>query len=338
MALEQFIAESALDAVQQIRAKLGPDAVVVNVRQLPTRWFQKSRIEVLAHVPEPATEPATITSADQLTDVLPAPVLPAINPYERAQKEISHVTGKKTGGAAALLESLGLLPVYAEKVLERVTGSQPPWLADELKNLRAALVATWNTNADIAGGRLHVFVGAPGSGKSTALCKWLTLSVLLENRTARVWRLDGTTANTSEALSVHGDVLGVPVERSWTSESWSEELGFVDLPGVNWSDAEAVTKLARHVDELGAAHVHLVLNGAYESSVLLAQVRAFSVLPITDLIVTHLDEESRWGKLWNLMLGTNLPVRFLSTGQNIPGDFLAASVERVLEKIFPVKS
>ena len=30
-----FIADSAADAVAQIRAKLGPDAVVVNVRQLP---------------------------------------------------------------------------------------------------------------------------------------------------------------------------------------------------------------------------------------------------------------------------------------------------------------
>jgi flagellar biosynthesis GTPase FlhF len=54
---------------------------------------------------------------------------------------------------------------------------------------------------------------------------------------------------------------------------------------------------------------------------LLAQIRAFSSLPIEDLILTHLDEEPRWGKIWNIVLGTNYPVRYLSAAQNVPGDF-----------------
>jgi flagellar biosynthesis GTPase FlhF len=67
-------------------------------------------------------------------------------------------------------------------------------------------------------------------------------------------------------------------------------------------------------------------------------VRAFSKLPITDLIVTHLDEETRWGKVWNLALGTNFPVHFLSSGQNIPGDFIAASAEQLFSRQFPNKT
>ena len=34
----------------------------------------------------------------------------------------------------------------------------------------------------------HVFVGPPGSGKTTVLCKWLTLAVLTEGRFAFVVR------------------------------------------------------------------------------------------------------------------------------------------------------
>jgi flagellar biosynthesis protein FlhF len=113
---------------------------------------------------------------------------------------------------------------------------------------------------------------------------------------------------------------------------------FVDLPGVNHSDANAVAQLAQRIAALPDAQVHLVVNGAYETSSLLTQVRAFSKLPITDLIVTHLDEESRWGKVWNLALGTNCPVRHLSSGQNIPGDFLAASAEQLFSRQFPRKS
>jgi flagellar biosynthesis protein FlhF len=81
--------------------------------------------------------------------------------------------------------------------------------------------------------------------------------------------------------------------------------------------------------------MHLVLNGAYDIKVLLAQVRAFSALPLEDLIISHLDEEPHWGKLWNLTLGAGLPIRHLSAGQNIPGEFWEASAERIFARQFP---
>jgi flagellar biosynthesis GTPase FlhF len=58
-----FMAVSAEEAVAQIREKLGPEAVVLNVRRLPlnglARLWQKPMIEVLAYVPDsPAPAPA----------------------------------------------------------------------------------------------------------------------------------------------------------------------------------------------------------------------------------------------------------------------------------------
>jgi flagellar biosynthesis GTPase FlhF len=163
----------------------------------------------------------------------------------------------------------------------------------------------------------------------------MTNAVLLENRAARVWRLDGLSANTSEALNVHCEILGVPLHRCPASlETNPAELLFVDLPGVNATDSAGLAHLKLILTGIGKAEVHLVLNGSYESSLQLAQVRCFSELPIHDLIVTHLDEETRWGKIWNLVLGTNYSIRALSAGQNIPGDFLKASAEEILKTQF----
>jgi flagellar biosynthesis GTPase FlhF len=69
--------------------------------------------------------------------------------------------------------------------------------------------------------------------------------------------------------------------------------------------------------------------------VLLAQVRAFSALPIDDLILTHLDEEPNWGKIWNLALGAGYAILYFSSGQNIPGDFAEATAEKILARQFP---
>jgi flagellar biosynthesis protein FlhF len=194
--------------------------------------------------------------------------------------------------------------------------------------------------------RPHVFIGPPGSGKTTALCKWLTLTALLEERAARVWRLDGATANTADFLAIHCEMLGVPLERFWTSEVSSQQsvvsspqptdhdLQFVDLPGVEIADAVALTALCDQLAALPSPRVHLVLNAAYETSALLAQWRAFEHCQPEDLIFTHLDEEARRVKLWNFVFGTNCSLRFLCAGQKIPGEFRSASPEF----LFPVKS
>jgi flagellar biosynthesis protein FlhF len=241
-----------------------------------------------------------------------------------------------------LLEESGLLPLQAERVVEELRsryGDRPPEaMAEEIRLAHLFLTQAWRPSRERLSGT-HVFIGAPGSGKTTALCKWLAQTVLVENRTAAVWRLDGHVANMAESLSVFGEILGVPVERSAPANGEVPEADvlFVDWPGVNPGDAAALKQLAQRLREWPEPQVHLVLNAAYELPHWLAQLRAFAALGISDVIATHLDEESRWGKLWNLVLGTNCTVRFLSAGQNIPGEFVPASAERILARQFPRK-
>jgi len=68
-------------------------------------------------------------------------------------------------------------------------------------------------------------------------------------------------------------------------------------------------------------HIHLVLNAAYETTLLFEQFNAFAPLMPEDLIFTHLDEEHRRVKLWNFVLGTNCSLGWLGGGQKIPGEF-----------------
>ena len=160
--------------------------------------------------------------------------------------------------------------------------------------------------------------------------------VLVDAKAASVWRLDGAVANTAELLSVYCEILGVPLERAWSAPPKADaaEVQFIDLPGVDWRSQEAVRQLGEQVRQYRATHIHLVLHAGYEISLLMAQARAFATLPVDDIIVTHLDEETRWGKLWNLVIGTNCSIRFLSAGQNIPGEFFAATAERILSRQF----
>lgn len=371
MQVHTFIAESAADAVAQIRAQLGPQAVVVNVRPLPaegiSRLWQKRKIEVLAYLPEEST-PSSPAPTDALAELrqelvairqkvegkapLEAPVT-GVTSAEQVLRELRReeapaAAPEMTSGVwriGSFLETSGLLPMHAHRVLESLRSRHgdavPVSLGRELDLAGEYLRDCWNRNKPLQGLErgAHVLIGPPGAGKTVCLCKWLAQSILVDNRPASVWRLDGRTANTAEALSVYGEILGVTVERSVPAERPADpdELVFIDLPGVDWNDPAALSQLKQQLEELPRARVHLVLNAAYESPVFLAQARAFASLPVADVIFTHLDEELRWGKVWNLVLGTNFSISYLSAGQNIPGAWIPASPEQVFSRQFPRK-
>jgi flagellar biosynthesis GTPase FlhF len=178
--------------------------------------------------------------------------------------------------------------------------------------------------------RPHVFIGPPGVGKTTLLCKWMAFSVLNESRTAKVWRLDGANANTAEFLNIYGEMLAVSVERFWGAAPPVADLCLIDLPGVSAFDTDGLHALKDQLATLPAPRIHLVLNASYDTVVLNEQFSAFSRFQPEDVSLCHLDEEKRQGKLTDFLLGTNCCVRFLSTGQKIPGDFVVADeVNRV---------
>ena len=269
------------------------------------------------------------------TAVAPAPPeeIAPLEPF--IPKSISYPGQWQVG---PILEATGLLPRNALRLMERLCAEHgevgPEAISEQLERVASVLKGEWlipPPNPVRGGPEVHVLVGPPGSGKTTALCKWLAQLVLVEGRSVAVFRLDGATANTGEFLSVHAEVLGVPVQRSlvpdWRS---SADIVLIDLPGVSYLDRPSMQTLRAQWQELRPTHVHLVLNAAYDASLLLAQARSFAWMQPTDWWATHLDEEPRWGKLWNGVMGTNCPLSWLSVGQNIPGLFQKADPDRLI--------
>ena len=366
MKLVTIVAASASEALAEVHRQLGPEAVVVNVRKTPapglSRIWRQPQIEVQATLPNPPPKPPNKKLADLTRNLeklkqqrassafaaasKPRPAADAVPRKEIPAGQIKESEGQRTVdhreelGLGKMLENLGILPLHAQWLVDQVHARQSidsrKSLREQFVSVQEILVEHWSRLAEgrgIGTSRTRVLVGTSGVGKTTCLCKWLTQDVLLQNRTARVWRLDGSTANTAEFLSIHGEILGVSVDRVWPPEPGAEavQLQFVDLPGVSAENQESINALAEQIEMFQPAQVLLVLNSAYDFSHLVAHARAFACLPLDGLILTHLDEDRRWSKFWNLLLGTGLPVLYLSGGQNIPGDFVAASPQTLFD-------
>jgi flagellar biosynthesis protein FlhF len=325
MKLLSVVADDAGAALEQIRKQLGPQAVVLGTRPFKgkTRFWRRSKLEVLA------------CSQDQN----PAPICP---PQESISWNGSCESPASGPGASprrwpsiSWLESMGLQKSCADRLeaclsadlTEKARSPEEEWSA-----VTEALLGFWRPPPALqpGDGRPHVFMGPPGSGKTTALCKWLAQMVLMEGRSAVVCRLDGPNANASERLNLYCETLGVRLERTWRGAEPGIDLFLLDFPGIETWNHEALGVFEQQLASLPNPHIHLVLNTAYETSLLFAQFKAFASLGIEDLIFTHLDEEKRVAKIWNFVLGTNCFIRFLGAGQKIPGEFLSATPNRLL--------
>jgi flagellar biosynthesis protein FlhF len=300
--------------------------------------------------------PAAVEPVERLTRWNAGPSRQSVESCDRDSCCLDSGETRSRDALERWIERSGLLPAYATRLLDEVRlrsgapvldpeclapdgvapGKRVPSPLEFVDQWAIAreILASWWPFAPTTSSNTHVLVGPLGSGKTTVLCKWMAKSVLMKNRRARVWRLDGSTANTAENLSIFSEVLGVPLERVQPQKPIVDpaELLFVDLPGVNWADGSEMEALATRLKSFPEAQVHLVLNAGYESYLLLAQARSFEALPIADVILTHLDEESHWAKIWNLVLGTNYSVSFVSAGQNVPGHFEVATPEKFLAR------
>lgn len=348
MQTHSFIADTAQAAVEQIRNELGPNAIVLSVRKLPrggiSRLMKKEQIEVVAGVeqahldvvdesPDPVKhlQDEVQTLKHQFAALRLAHSVPAATRHSPAP-------ASPPSSAAQLLNDSGLLPGFSERLVNELPAAQRQANPPSPQLLRNLLRSKWRSDPPLLEAAVHIFVGVPGSGKSTVLCKMLAQTALVDRQPATVYQLDSHVANSAGQTGIFAEIIGAHFERTLPERfERREESVFVDLPGVPLGDDRGLAALRAIIASFGVPQVHLVLNGAYESAHLLNQAAFFSSVGISSLIVSHLDEEIRWGKLWNLILGTNYSLRYLSCGQNVPGDLLIPTAEQVLDRQFREK-
>ena len=298
-----------------------------------------SRLDIVDDTPIEIPKLSAHAESDNLfNDPLPKTFVEPLGQTAPQGEQVAPGIGVNIG---EVLEGIGVLPLQVERLLclakQRFPKLDSYPMGDQVQCIRHCLIDHWNSLAKVAEKNSHarkVLIGAPGSGKTTVLCKWLTQTVLAKRQPARVWRLDGHQSNTAEMLTVHAEMLDVEVNRVWYPEPVTDGTAqFFDLPGVMPGDSLGLDTLKQLANEIQPAEFILVLNSAYELDHLISSVRAFGDLPINGLIATHLDEETKWSKLWNLTLETGLPILYCSGGQEIPGDFVQLTSEMLFHSV-----
>ena len=181
------------------------------------------------------------------------------------------------------------------------------------------------------------FLGMPGVGRTTALCKWLSAEVFTRGRRGSVASVEFDRQLGAEDLAVYAELLGLEFCRQVPAaeQGTTRDFCYIDVPPLSLTRTEENVRLHRFLDEQRIPGRVLVVSGLHDSALLRRTCTIGVELGCTHVIFTQLDELPQWGKLWDFLIESPLAPLLLTCGPGLSGECEADVVGAVLRRTFP---
>ncbi len=346
MRVKRFVGKSMKEAVAQLKATFGDEAVILHTKRSrggPFGLFGRPRVEIIAAVdvaPQPKPPPAPVNSSE----------------LQLLQQELQEVKGllasqnKGTGPWQSLYEELiagEVDPKNAQYLLDKMTQILPPGSPPEeaiaaLKGIVAEeiqVVSPWDLSA---GTRIVALVGPTGVGKTTTIAKIAANYALLAKRRVSLLTMDTYRIAAAQQLKTYAEIIGVPLEVVFTPRALTEalerhkdrDLIRIDTAGRSQHNKMHLAELKAFLDQAHPDEVHLVLSATTKTRDAMEIIDGFAtVLPLNRLIITKLDETSSYGMILNACRYLGKPLAYVTTGQSVPEDIEVADPNKIADLI-----
>ncbi len=396
MRVKRFTGENVTDIMSKIKRELGPEAVILQTRQIKEGgflgFFAKTKVEIITAIEEKPQVKPQVSGTSQngpLQTVKTDAIKKAYEAYrekeneyamentgqeslkpsniaeqdllERTKSELQemhsilkeikgHISKEDKENPEPLhkwvnfLITRGVSRELSNRLLYRVKNElvEGQWdnsvlVFENLKKQVANLCTNTQTIRPRKSKTLVVaLVGPTGVGKTTTIGKLAAGFSIIEKRKVALVTADTYRVAAVEQLRTFGEIIGVPVEVVMTPEGLKEaideqrdkELIFIDTAGRSPHHDLHMSELEAFLNKAQPDLTMLVMSATTN---LPDQIKAFERFKdlSTHLILTKLDESFSLGSLLDLLVNTDLPVAYLTNGQDVPDDIDAATPEKL---------
>lgn len=178
-------------------------------------------------------------------------------------------------------------------------------------------------------GGIVALIGPTGVGKTTTIAKLAAKFVLKHgsNQIALI-TTDNYRIGAYEQLNTYGRILDVPVRVASNAEELRDFInGFadkrlilIDTAGMNQRDMKLVEQINTLQQNGLTIKSYLVMSAATEYKAMNAIIKAFALFSPQASILTKLDEAVTIGSALSSIIEHNLPLSFITDGQQVPED------------------
>lgn len=348
MQIKTYKAVSMRDALAQVKAELGPQAVIVSTREVKENAYGlmgRPMIEVVAAVDYDAEAHRRTLGAHQ-----------GSRPRPQAEEAESR---------AAVPDRLGQeiveLKEMVRRLMEKSEVREPHPLRDKLlsSGIRESLVDLVLSKLGAKGGmdevrallakllkveappekRIRVFLGTTGVGKTTTIAKMAGHAVLTEGSRVALVTLDSYRIGAVDQSRIYARILNIPFFavttpgefRSVLSQLDSVDHVLVDTVGRSPFCSQYIRQLEGFFEGVDAC-MFLLMPVATRDPEMDTVTRAFSPLKVDRMIFTKADEASGFGGVVTHNMIHRIPISHITTGQRVPEDMEEARLETVIAR------
>jgi flagellar biosynthesis protein FlhF len=186
--------------------------------------------------------------------------------------------------------------------------------------------------------RVIALFGPTGVGKTTTIAK-MAASAKEQGKKVAIVTADTLRPGDVEQLKRYEGFDEIAIDSAVTPQKLvkaiknhrGKDIVLIDTGGVSPNDHEGMEHLQKLLNASPGIEKHLCLASTTRDRELDETIKRFARHSIDRLIFTRLDESATFGSIINVLLRSNLPPSFLTTGQKVHGDFEIATSGRLAE-------
>ena len=194
--------------------------------------------------------------------------------------------------------------------------------------------------------RVVLLVGPTGVGKTTTLAK-IAVQYIRKNSEhplrVKVITIDNWRIGAAYQMKRYCELMGIPlmvasnpaeVRKYMALYREEADVICIDTIGRSPKDREKISTMQNYFAELGDdAEVYLTVCAGTRINDIREIMKEYAVFKYKSLIITKFDETSYIGNLFSIISETNIPITYITAGQEVPQDFMLADIETFLKKL-----
>jgi len=343
MQVKKFRAKTIRDATAKVKKALGSSAMIISTNKL-TQSGAGNLFEI-------AAVPAGGDSFNENSD-----------PFGQVKSELMSIKEmicllNQSGGVLEkLITNPALLNLYAKLITNGVSDYNARLFleragafnghtgrVDDIKQRAVneiAKVIKTKDPFDVADKKQKIaaFIGTTGVGKTTTIAKLAAQLMFKAHKKVGLISIDTYRIGAMEQLRTYANILGVPCLQAFKKKDLffalkklkDRDVVLIDTAGQSQYDRARIEELTRMMPDDLAIDSHLLLSVATTESEMNKTAVNFSPLKFKSYIFTKVDEAERIGSTINQIIKFNLPVSYITTGQNVPDDIEQADRGRIV--------
>jgi flagellar biosynthesis protein FlhF len=373
MATKTFKANSIKEAIGQVKASLGAEAMILSTKRIPKgpqNPYGKDFFEITAAAQDDMTD--LLQAGSEKVSEKPAswigepPIRGNRGDWQDIQSELSEIKdmlliSNHTSGIPRLL---GLHPaclslyskllasgiserrvwaiMQAGGAFERKQAADPEAVAKHVVKVLKGAIGVSDPFLKKDGVRcVAAFVGPTGVGKTTTIAKLSAELSLKQKRNVGIISVDSYRIGAVDQLKTYASIMGLPCLSAFTREDLAQALKkmegrdviLIDTAGQSHRDMKRLKELGELLGKDLSIETHLVLSTAIKPEDMKEAATNFSILKPSSYVFSKVDETRTRGGVIDQLLDRKLPISYITNGQRVPEDIIFATQRRVLRLI-----